>query len=548
MKLIKLFAIASFAALFCASLISAQEASRHQHHHDASEKLGQVNFPIPCSQEAQKQFNRAAALLHSFWYEEAEKAFTEVTMIEPGCAMGYWGIAMSNYHPIWAPPNPAELKRGWAAVEKAKSADAKSDRERDYIAAIEVFYKDADKLAHRERAGAYKKAMEQVYRRYPQDREAAIFYALSLLGTALTTDKSYANQKQAAEILNRVLPAEPEHPGVAHYIIHSFDYPQLADLALPAARSYAKIAASSPHALHMPSHIFTRLGLWQESIQSNIASADAAKNHVARTHPGASSFDQLHAMDYLEYAYLQDAQDLKAKAVFDKIGQISKLDLENFAAAYAFAAIPARYTLERRRWAEAARLSLHPSAFPWSRFPYAEAIIYFARAVGAARSGDASAARKDVEKLAAIQQALAQAKDVYWADQVEIQRRAAAAWLALAEGDREKALEIMRAAAELEDSTEKHPVTPGAIIPARELLGELLVELNQPEQSLREFETSLRIAPNRFNGLYGAARAAEASGDRKKAAEYYARLVKLCERSDGSRPELEQAKRFLARK
>jgi tetratricopeptide (TPR) repeat protein len=253
-------------------------------------------------------------------------------------------------------------------------------------------------------------------------------------------------------------------------------------------------------------------------------------------------------MDYLEYAYLQGAQDLKAKAVFEELGPISKLDLENFAAAYAFAAIPARYTLERRLWAEAARLNLHPSDFPWSRFPYAEAIIYFARAVGAARSGDASAARKDVEKLAAIQQALAQAKDVYWADQVEIQRRAAAAWLAFAEGDREKALEIMRAAAELEDSTEKHPVTPGAIIPARELLGDLLIELNQPGQAFREFENSLRNAPNRFNGFYGAARAAEASRDRKKAAEYYARLVKLCERSDGSRPELDQAKRFLARK
>ncbi|HKQ79532.1 MAG TPA: hypothetical protein VJ810_37915, partial [Blastocatellia bacterium] len=277
-----------------------------------------------------------------------------------------------------------------------------------------------------------------------------------------------------------------------------------------------------------------------------IASATAAKNHVAKTHPGAASFDQLHAMDYLEYAYLQGAEDLKAKAVFDELSQISKLDLENFAAAYAFAAVPARYTLERRHWAEAAKLSLRPSAFPWGRFPYAEAINYFARALGAARSGDASAARKDVEKLAAIQQALTEAKDVYWADQVEIQRRAAAAWLALAEGDREKALEIMRAAADLEDSTEKHPVTPGAVVPARELLGELLIELNQPEQALREFETLLRDAPNRFNGLYGAARAAELSKDRIKAAEYYTRLVKLSERAEGARPELEQAKRFLA--
>ncbi|HKQ76179.1 MAG TPA: hypothetical protein VJ810_20970, partial [Blastocatellia bacterium] len=315
MKLIKLFTLTTFVALLCASLIRAQEARQHQHHHEASENLGQVNFPVSCSPAAQKQFNRAAALLHSFWYEEAEKAFTEVTMTDPGCAMGYWGIAMSNYHPLWAPPNPAELKRGWAAAEKAKATGAKTDRERDYIAAIDVFYKDADKLAHRARAVAYEKGMEQVYQRHPQDREAAILYALSLLGTALPTDKSYANQKHAAEILNRVLPAEPQHPGVAHYIIHSFDYPQLAELALPAARSYSKIAASSPHALHMPSHIFTRLGLWQESIKSNIASATAAKNHVAKTHPGAASFDQLHAMDYLEYAYLQGAEDLKAKAV-----------------------------------------------------------------------------------------------------------------------------------------------------------------------------------------------------------------------------------------
>jgi tetratricopeptide (TPR) repeat protein len=548
MKFSNRFLLATLVALLCASLVRAQAAHQHQHRHDTSEKLGQVNFPVSCSQSAQQQFNRAAALLHSFWYEEAEKAFTEVTKIDSGCAMGYWGIAMSNYHPLWAPPSPAELKRGWNAVEKAKAAGARADRERNYIAAIEVFYKDSEELDHRARALAYEKAMEQVYRRYPQDREAAIFYALSLLGTALPTDKSFANQKQAAEILNRVLPAEPEHPGVAHYIIHSFDYPQLAQLALPAARSYAKIAPSSPHALHMPTHIFTRLGLWQESIQSNLASAAAAKNHVAKTHPGAASFDQLHAMDYLAYAYLQGAEDQKAKGVFDELSRISKLDLENFAAAYAFAAIPARYTLERRRWAEAAKLSLHPVAFPWKQFPYAEANIYFARAVGAARSGDTTAARREVEKLAAIRQALVQAKDAYWADQVEIQRRAASAWLALAEGDRQKALELMRSAADLEDSTEKHPVTPGSILPAREMLGDLLLETGQPAKALIEFEASLRHAPNRFNSLSGAARAAAASGDRKKAAEYYAQLVKLCERADSARPELEQAKRFLSRK
>ena len=529
-------------------LMTPQETQQHQHYHDASEKLGQVNFPISCSQAAQRQFNRAAALLHSFWYDEAEKAFTEVTKFEPGCAMGYWGIAMSNYHPLWAPPNPAELRRGQAAVEKAEATGAKSARERDYISAIEVFYQDADKLAHGARAGAYEKAMEQVYRRYPQDREAAIFYALSLLGTALPADKSFAHQKQAAAILNRVLPAAPQHPGIAHYIIHSFDYPQLARLALPAARSYAKLAASSPHALHMPTHIFTRLGLWQESIQANLASAATAKQHVAKTHPGAAAFEQLHAMDYLTYAYLQVAQDQKAKDVFDELSQINKLDLENFVAAYAFAAIPARYTLERRRWAEAARLSLHPSAFPWRQFPYAEAIICFARAVGAARSGELAAARQEVEKLAAFRQALARAKEVYWADQVEIQRRAAAAWIALAEANREKAFALMRAAAELEDATEKHPVTPGAILPAREMLGELLLETGRPARALREFEASLRQAPNRFNGLSGAAQAAAAAGERKKAKTYYRRLVALCDKADGARPELRKAKAFLAGK
>jgi tetratricopeptide (TPR) repeat protein len=546
MKYGKSFLLAVLVALLCTSLLRAQET--HQHQHDTSEKLGKVNFSISCSPAAQQQFNRAIALLHSFWYEEAEKAFTEVTKTDPRCGMGHWGVAMSNYHPLWAPPTPTELKRGQAAVEKAKAIGAKTDRERDYIAAIEAFYKEADKLNHRERALAYEKAMEQVYRRYPQDREAAIFYALAMLGTTLPTDKSFARQKQAVEILNRILPAEPEHPGIAHYIIHSFDYPQLAQLALPAARSYAKIAPSSPHALHMPTHIFTRLGLWQESIESNLASAAAAKNHVARTHPGAASFDQLHAMDYLAYAYLQGAQDQKAKGVFDELSQINKLDLDNFAAAYAFAAIPARYTLERRRWAEAAKLTVHPRSFPWKEFPYAEAIFYFARAVGAARSGDTATARQEVEKLAAIRQALAQAKDAYWADQVEIQRRAASAWLAYAEGDREKALELMRAAADLEDSTEKHPVTPGAILPAREMLGDLLIETGRGAKALIEFEASLRNAPNRFNGLSGAARAAEDVGDRKKAAEYYAQLLKLCERADSERPELQKAKASLAQK
>jgi hypothetical protein len=529
----------------CAFSASAQEKHQHDHQHDPGERLGKVSFPVSCA-KVQDDFNRAVALLHSFWYAEAEKAFTDITKKEPQCAMAYWGIAMSNYHPIWAPPTPAELNRGRAAVEKAVSIGGKGEREKGYIAAIEAYYGDSDKLDHRTRSLAYEKAMERLHLANPNDHEAAIFYALALLGTALPTDKSYANQKKAADILNKIMPHEPEHPGIAHYVIHSFDYPQLAQLALPAARIYAKIAPSSPHALHMPTHIFTRLGLWQESIQLNTASADSAKRHVAKTHPGSGAFDQLHAMDYLVYAYLQGAQDRAAKRVLDEMSRIDKVDQEIFSAAYAFAAAPARYALERRRWKEAAALNLHPTNFPWQKFPYAEAIVYFARAIGAARGGDRAAARKDLDKLATIQKALADAREVYWASQVEIQRLSAAAWIAKAEGRSEEALKFMRSAASLEDSTEKHPVTPGAVIPARELLAEMLIEMNQYEQALGELETSLRSSPNRFNALYGMVRAAKSLGDKERLNTAYAKLIELCKQADGERPELSEAKQSLS--
>jgi hypothetical protein len=546
MKLSRLFLFASLAVLLLPLTPSAQEMDQHKH--EMGEKLGRVNFSVSCNSAAQQQFNRAVALLHSFWYEEAAKGFVEVTKTDPKCGMGYWGIAMSFYHPVWAAPAAAELQTGSAAVQQANLVGARTPRERDYIATIETFYKDAEKFDHRTRALAYEKAMEQLHLRYPKDDEAAVFYALALLGTALPTDKTYANQKRAGDILNQVLLSEPEHPGVAHYLIHSFDYPALAPMALAAARSYARIAPSSPHALHMPSHIFTRLGLWQESIDSNIASATAARNYVARMHPGAASFDQLHAMDYLAYAYLQTGQDRQAKAIVDEIYSIKKVDAPIFAAAYAFAAVPARYAFERHQWSEAAALKVHPADFPWNNFPYAEAMIYFARAIGSSRSGDTAGASKDIERLASIQQSLSDAKENYWATQVEIQRRAAAAWLAHAEGKNEEALSLMRSAADLEGSTEKHPVTPGAIVPARELLAELLIELREPQQALKEFEASLLVSPNRFNGLYGAARAAELSGAREKARTFYARLTTLGEHSDGTRPELQAAKVFLASK
>lgn len=543
------------AALFVCSLchISASAQEGHQHLHEPSEKLGRVNFTVSCSPQAQRQFNRAVAWLHSFEYEEAEKAFTEVTVTDPRCGMGYWGIAMTSYHPIWAPPTAAELQKGSSAIEKAKIAGARTQRERDYIAAIEVFYKDADKLDHRTRTFAYSRAMEQLYLRYPSDSEAGVFYALTLIATGMMkNDKSYANEKKAAQILNRVLAREPQHPGVTHYLIHSYDYPALASLALPAARSYAKIAPASAHARHMPSHIFTRLGLWPEAIQSNLDAESAAKEFAVRNHLSGVWDEQFHAMDYLAYAYLQGAQDKLARGVLDELNKIQKAEPETFKVAYAFTAIPARYALERRRWDEAAKLTLPPGslgAFPWARFRWAEANIYFARAIGAARTGDTASARQEVEKLAAIQQALVEIKGDYdWAKQLNIQRQAASAWLAHAEKKDDEALRLMRAAADLEDATEKHPVTPGAILPAREMLGDLLSELNQPALALKEYETALESSPNRFNSIYGAARSGDLSGDHKKARAYFEKLVALCNHSDGSRPELQQARMYLAKR
>lgn len=547
MDTIKALRTVLLTALIGVAGASAQEP--HEHQHDATEKLGQVNFPISCRPATQQRFNRAMALLHSFQYVEAERAFIEIAATEPDCAMAWWGAAMSLYHPLWLPPAPTELQKGMEAIERARTVNAKTQRERDYIAALETFYKDANKLDHWQRARTYAMAMEGVYRRYPQDREAAIFYALALNGTAPASDKNLANRSKAAQILYRVWPLEPEHPGIAHYLIHSYDYPSLAHLGLLAARRYAKVAPSSAHALHMPSHIFTRLGMWTDSIQSNLASAAAAKQQVTKVKPGAASQDQLHALDYLMYAYLQGAQDEQAKSILDEAQSYSEVDQVVFQAAYAWTAIPARFALERRRWKEAASLTLRPAAFPWDRFRFAEANMYFARAVGAARSGDTAEALQEIQKLASIQTALSAIKTGYdWAKQVQIQHDAAAAWLALAEGKSEEAERLLRAAAELEDSTDKHPVTPGAILPAREMLGDLLLELKQPAQALKEYETVLQTAPNRFNSLYGAAHAAELAGNRQKARAYYKKLTTICSRATGVRSELQLAKAFLAKR
>jgi len=501
----------------------------HQHAHDASEKFGVVHFPTSCSRQVQPRFERGLALLHSFAYEQAAAVFREVSTKDAACGIAQWGLAMSYFHEIWAPPTEDEFAAGRTAAQKAAAIGAPSARERDFIAAIGNYYQ-GDGVAHPARVVTYEKAMAGVAERNPKDHEAAIFHALAILGVVYNSppDKTYAKQKEVAKILNRLLPLEPGHPGIAHYMIHSFDYPELAELALPAARAYAKIAPSAPHALHMPSHIFTRLGMWKDSIESNIASAQTAQAWMAKTHPGATAFDALHAMDYLEYAYLQIGQDAKAHELVNQVAKVTSFDIPQFAAAYALAAIPARYALERRTWKDAAALTAQPTNFPWAKYPYAEAIVHFARAVGGARGGDLELARREVARLAEIQTALQGQKGFDWASQVEIQRLAAAAWLARAEKKDAEALSLMRSAADLEDSTDKHPVTPGSILPAREQLGDLLAETGQAAVAFTEYESSLRSAPARFNSYDGAAQAAERAGKKQEAKAYRQRLQALC--------------------
>jgi hypothetical protein len=517
----------------CAAIVAHDQQT-------AVEKLGTVRFPTSCSSTVQPQFERAVALLHSFWFDEGLKAFNAIAQEDPGCAMAHWGSAMLLYgNPFAWPPAPKALADGWAAVERAKAAKAKSQREREYIGAIEAFYKDWDSVDHRTRALAYANAMAQLAERYPEDSEASVFYALALDVTALPTDKTYANQLKAAKILEKVFSAQPDHPGVAHYLIHSYDYPPIAAQGLPAARRYASIAPSAAHALHMPGHIFTRRGLWDESIETNLRSAATAKNH----------FDSLHALDYLEYAYLQQARDSDAKRVRDEIDAIKKVSPEHFVTAYALAAIPSRYALERGRWADAANISPQPGErdFSWEKFPQAVAVMVYARALGAARSGDAPAVRKAIDKLQSLRQNMIDGKIPYWAQQADIQIKVVSAWAAFADGNRAEALRMMREGADMEDASEKHPVTPGHVVPARELLGDMLLEFNQPGLALVEFEASHKVEPNRYRGLLGAARAAELSGDTAKAKSYYAALMSLTAKSDGKRPELTQARIYLAR-
>ncbi|MGH9320470.1 MAG: hypothetical protein ACRD3V_11385 [Vicinamibacteria bacterium] len=527
----------------CLASLPGAALAQHDHRHEGTppDKLGTVHFATSCSPDVEKDFDRAVAMLHSFWFSAAIESFNGVLAKDPDCAMANWGIAMSWWgNPFGGFRSPKAIEEGTAASQKAKAANAKTERERDYIAAVETLYKDAGTVDQRTRTLAYEKAMEQVAAKHADDTEARIFYALSLDQTSLPTDKTYGNLLKAAEILEKEFEAQPDHPGIAHYIIHSYDVPSLAPRALEAARRYAKIAPDAPHALHMPSHTFTRVGYWQDSIETNLASAAAARKDNAAT-------EELHALDYQVYAYLQTAQDGAAGKVVEEAPAIgAKIQMNAPGAAapapagfFALAAIPARFALERNAWSEAAALTPHETPFAWP-----DAVTYFARALGAARSGKPAAAKKDVEKLASLRQKLVQAKDAYWSGQVDIQARAASAWIAYAEGRKDEAVSMMREAAEREDATEKSAVTPGPLKPARELLGEMLLESGKPAEALKEFEATIEKEPNRFRGVYGAAVAAEQAGDPAKAKTYYGQLLQICERGDaGRRPELEAAKK-----
>lgn len=511
------------------------------------EVFGTVSFTASVPVNLKVDFNKAIALLHSFEYDEAEKIFAKIIDREPACAMAYWGIAMSSFHSLWAPPTTAQLQLGLKAIEMARSIDRKTKREEDYIEALARFYEDADRYSHRSRVLRFEKAMETLYKDYPDDREAAVFYALALNAAADPTDKTYSRQKKAVSILVPIFNQQPLHPGIAHYIIHNCDYPALAHLALPAARRYAAIAPASAHAQHMPSHIFTRLGLWQECINSNLVSASSAKCYAEKANIKGHWDEELHAMDYLVYAYLQKAEDDSARKQLAYLQTISEVYPLNFKTSYAFAAIPARYMLERKQWKEAAAYQLHPVNYPWEKFSWQKSICHFTKLLGLVHTGQTRAAQKELDLLKSLHHKLSQEKEKQQeAMQVNVQVKTGEAWLEWKQGNAVNAVALMTVAAAMEDGMEKHPVTPGEIIPARELLAEMFMEMEKPALALQAFESTLKTHPNRLNALYGAGRAAVEMGDSALATTYFKKLMEIVP-GNTKRAEIEYARRFLAR-
>lgn len=496
-------------AFFCSTLLLY---SQTEHNHPAPEKLGAVSFPTSCSPAVQARFERGVALLHSFAYSAAEKTFREISVDDPKCAMAHWGVAMSFYHQLWEPwITPANLVKGREELAAGAKLDATA-REKEYIATATEYYRDSDKLAPGVRAEKYRDQMASVAKENPSDPEAQVFYALALLGTASPTDKTHVNQKQAAALLEPLYKRYPQHPGIAHYLIHSYDSTELAPRGLQAARDYSKIAPSAPHALHMPSHIFTRLGLWDDSIQSNLAARRAA-------HDQGDIGEDLHAMDYLTYAYLQRGRVQDAARVLEDLRNKSELQGSDFKVGYAATAMPVRYAIERQQWSEAAKLEPIAGAAP-----HVTAIAYWARAIGFARSGNPKAADGEILKLQECLDAVKAKGNGYWTTQTHVLLLEAHAWSAQAAGNTTEAVSLLRSAADEEDAVEKLPVTPGPIVPAREQLGEMLLAIKQPKESLQAFEAALADAPGRRGALMGAATASEQIGEKKKAEEYRAAL------------------------
>ena len=520
------FAIANMVA---ASISLAQPAFAQTD----KNKLGTVHFETSCTAEAQRLFDQAMLYQHSFWYRASQKLFEDVLKSDRQCGVAYWGIALSL---LWNPhvPTPAKnLAEGAAAIANGRVVGAKTQRERDYIDALAVMYADYDKVDHRARVVSYAKAMEQLAERYRNDDEAQIHFALALNTSASPADKTYANQLRGAAILEPISKRQPQHPGVAHYLIHLYDYPPIAEKGIDAARRYAKIAPAAAHAQHMPSHIFTRVGYWRESIASNIEASRVAKE-------AADFHDQLHSMDYLVYAYLQLGQDTKAKAVLDGMKTVSGFTETFLVGPYALAVSPARYAIERADWKAAADLQVRPSPLP-----HVEAITHFARALGAARSGQPEAAKIEIGKLIQLRAKLEVAKDAYWSEQVDIQAQVASAWVLYAEVKYDEALTAMSAAADAEDKTEKHPVTPGVPRPARELYGAMLLERGMTKEALAAFEATLKKEPNRLGAYAGAAKAAERVGERIKARAYFEKIVAIAGDADVTRREVVDARAFL---
>ncbi len=523
--------------------------------------VGKVTFPITCAPEAQSDFARGVALLHSFFYEEARRVFASVSDRDPKCAMAQWGIAMTWWHPIWTPPTPDEMRAGKTAIEKAMAMNVGTDRERGFITALNVYYNTADSsttapigqschgpVGPRDRVVAYEKAMRQLRDKYADDFEVQTFYAFAVLGVGYATpnDVTLSKQLEAAAILEKLWQQNPNHPGVVHYLIHSYDYPQLAQRGLAAAQSYASIAPWVPHALHMPSHIFTRLGMWDESIAANRASAEASRAYAAMRHRDATEAEELHALDYLAYSYLQEARDTEAKNIVDLAAKVRKTNPElEFSAAYALAAIPTRYAFERNDWAAAATLPI-PKLPHWSSFPFMEALIEYGHALGRAHTGDLDGARTAIARMQHLRDATKDPKFDYFKSHLDLQMQAASAWVATGDGKKNEAIETLRRAADSEDTLGKHPVSPGAFVPIREQLGSLLLELGQPKEAQREFEAALKIYPGRFRGLYGAAQAAEQAGDNENARRYYTKLAAQTSKADASRDELNHVREFLS--